>query len=244
MATTLAILCTDAPITAPALQQALSVAADKSFNCISIDGDTSTNDMVALLANGAASENGTKVTFDAFAASQSADFVAFQKILTEFMAELAKLVIRDGEGASKFITIRVRGAPSYAAGKHIASVIARSVLVKTGIYGGDPNWGGILVSLGASLIGTDFAGKRIIRPELTSVSFLPTDGAKALRFWERGRPVKTDEARVQDIMKMEDIEVMVDLRDDGNGTPDGEEAVYWTCDLTHDWVTINSDFAK
>jgi glutamate N-acetyltransferase/amino-acid N-acetyltransferase len=111
MATTLGIICTDAPITASALQQLLSIAADKSYNCISIDGDTSANDMVAIIANGAG--GGTEIDFGSAATSQSKDFVSFQRTLIKFMAEMAKLVVRDDEGSTKFITIRVRGAPSY-----------------------------------------------------------------------------------------------------------------------------------
>ncbi|KAF5877580.1 putative arginine biosynthesis bifunctional protein [Botrytis fragariae] len=240
MATTLGIICTDAPITPPALQQLLSTAADKSYNCISIEGDTSTNDMVTMFANGAAAPTHSPIDFDTLAASQSEDFVAFQKILIEFMADLAKLVVRDGEGATKFITIRVRGAPTYPAGKHIASVIARSVLFKMGVYGKDPNPIGVLAALGYSLMDTKFAGKGIINCELTSVSFVPVDGAEELNFVKRGKLMEVDESRVKELMEKEDVEVVVDLRDDGGGK--GEEAVYWTCDITHEFVTINGDF--
>lgn len=239
MATTLGIICTDVPVTPAALQQLLSHAADRSYNCISIEGDTSTNDMVAMLANGAA--GGTEIDFDPSAASQCVDFVKLQQTLTEFMVELAKLVVRDGEGASKFVTIRVRGAPSYHAGKHIASVIATSVLVKTAIS--NANYGEIMVALGYSLIGTEFAGQGIIVPELTSVSFVPVDGSPTLKFLEKGLPAEVDEARAKEVMKQEEIEVLVDLRDGENGVNSrGEEAVYWTCDLTHDYITINGDF--
>lgn len=241
MATTLGIICTDASVTPTALQQLLSTAADKSYNCISIEGDTSTNDMLAMLANGAA--GGTEIDFHPSAASQSDDFVAFQRTLVEFMAHMAKLVVRDGEGATKFMTIRVRGSPSYPAAKHIASVIARSVLVKTGIYGKDPSWGGVLAALGYSLIDTEFAGKGIIVPELTSVSFIPVDGGAVLKFLVKGSPAKVDEARAKEVMEQEDVEVIVDLRDDGKGAgQDIKEAMYWTCDLTHEFVTINGDF--
>ncbi|APA10948.1 arginine biosynthesis bifunctional protein [Sclerotinia sclerotiorum 1980 UF-70] len=247
MATTLGIICTDAPITPPALQQLLSTAADKSYNCISIEGDTSTNDMVAMLANGAAAPNNAHfpVDFDSSAESQSEDFIAFQRMLIEFMADLAKLVVRDGEGATKFITIRVRGAPTYPAGKHIASVIARSVLFKTGVYGKDPNPIGVLAALGYSLMGTEFAGKGIINPESTSVSFMPVDGTDELNFVKKGRLVKVDEVRAKKLMEEEDVEVIVDLRDDGRKwREDDEEAVYWTCDITHEFVTINGDFGN
>jgi glutamate N-acetyltransferase/amino-acid N-acetyltransferase len=197
--------------------------------------------MVAMLANGAA--GGTETGFHPSAASQSDDFVAFQRTLIEFMADMAKLIVRDGEGATKFITIRVRGSPSYPAAKHIASVIARSVLVKTGIYGKDPNWGAVLAALGYSLIDTQFAGKGIIVPELTSVSFMPVDGGAELKFLDKGSPAKVDEARAKEVMEQEDVEVVVDLRDGGKGAgQDVEETVYWTCDLTHEFVTINGDF--
>ncbi|KAF7881740.1 uncharacterized protein EAF02_006428 [Botrytis sinoallii] len=240
MATTLGIICTDAPITPPALQQLLSTAADKSYNCISIEGDTSTNDMVTMFANGAAAPRHSPIDFDTLAASQSEDFVAFQKILIEFMADLAKLVVRDGEGATKFITIRVRGAPTYPAGKHIASVIARSVLFKMGVYGKDPNPIGVLAALGYSLMDTEFAGKGIINRELTSVSFVPVDGAEELNFVKRGKLMEVDELGIKELMEKEDVEVVVDLRD--GGCESGEEAVYWTCDITHEFVTINGDF--
>lgn len=241
MATTLGIICTDAPISAPALQQLFSTATEKSYNCISVDGDTSTNDMLAMLANGAA--GGTEIDFHPSASSQSEDIVAFQRTLIEFMADMAKLVVRDGEGATKFITIRVRGALSYPAGKHIASVIARSVLFKTGIYGKDPNWGGVLAALGYSLMDTEFAGKGIIVRELTSVSVVPGDGSAVLKFLDKGVPAVVHEERAKEVMEQEDVEIMVDLRDDGKVREGGaEETVYWTCDLTHEFVTINSDF--
>lgn len=241
MATTLGIICTDAPVTPGALQQLLSTSADKSYNCISIEGDTSTNDIVAMLANGAA--GGSQIDFDPTANQQSEDFVALQKILIEYMADLAKLVVRDGEGATKFITIRVRGAPSYAAGKRMASAAARSVLLKTGIYGKDPNWGNVLVAMGYSLADTVFAGRGIIVPELTSVSLIPVDGSEALRFLHKGVPVEVDETATRVCMDQEDVEILVNLRDTQDDQ-DLEEAVYWTCDLTHEFITVNSDFRE
>lgn len=141
--------------------------------------------MVVMLANGAA--GGTDIDFHSGAASQSADFIAIQRTLIEFMSDMAKLVVRNGEGATKFITIRVRGSPSYPAAKHIASVIARSVLFKTGIYGKDPNWGGVLAVLGYSLVDTEFAGKDVIVPELTSASFMPLDGRSELKILNKVR---------------------------------------------------------
>ena len=199
--------------------------------------------MVAMLANGAA--GGTSIDFYRSAAAQSDDFFAFQRTLIDFMADLAKLVVRDGEGATKFITIRVRGSPSYSAAKQIASVIARSVLVKTGIYGKDPSWGTVLAALGYSLIDTEFEGKNIIVPELTSVSFVPVDGGAELKFLDKGSLAKVDEAREKEVMDQEDVEVVVNLRDDAEAAEQHvEEAVYWTCDLTHEFVTMNGDFSK
>ncbi|ROW09158.1 hypothetical protein VPNG_05756 [Cytospora leucostoma] len=257
MHTTLGIFCTDAPVSPRALQRLLSIAADKSYNCISIDGDTSTNDMVALLANGAAvysseqregapagSNEVVQVDWDPSKseASQSHDFSVLQVVLSDFLARAAQLVVRDAEGATKFITIRVRGCTETEASKRIASVIARSSLVKTGIYGGDPNWGGILAALGYSLVDTQFSGKGIIVPESTSISFAHsgTPGGY-IKFLHQGRPVEVEESNIREIMAMEDVEVVVDLRDTGSDyqTSDGE-SIFWTSDLTHDFVTINS----
>ncbi|TPX60529.1 hypothetical protein PhCBS80983_g01762 [Powellomyces hirtus] len=246
MATTLGILCTDAPVTPPALQQLLRNAADETYNCVSIDGDTSTNDIVAMLANGAAAAKGTSPIdlHGGSSSDQSPDFVAFQRILSEFMAEMAQLVVRDAEGASKFITIRVRGSPSHAAGKHIASVIAKSVLVKTGIYGQDANWHGILAAVGYALLETPFEGQGIIVPEQTSVSFVNASSrGELVKFFERGVPVPVHAGLVKQIMEAEDVETVIDLRDDGSCTSAARqegEAVYWTSDITHDFVSINS----
>lgn len=237
MATTLGIICTDAPVTPTALQILLKGAASKSYNCISIDGDTSTNDMVTMFANGAAAASPSQPAVD-ISPEPSADFVAFQHVLSGFMADMAKLVVRDAEGASKFITIRVRGSPSYEAAHHIASVIARSVLWKTGIYGQDPNWHGILAALGYSLLDTSFAGQGIIIPEQTSVSFM--DSSEAVKFLDRGVPVPVDEANIKQIMDKEDLETIVDLRHGTSPETTPEEAVYWTCDMTHDFISMNS----
>ncbi|KAF8858851.1 DmpA/ArgJ-like protein [Acephala macrosclerotiorum] len=230
-ATTLGIICTDAPIQPNALRQLLSTATDKSYNCISVDGDTSTNDMVAILSNGAA--GGNPISIHASAREKSEDFLSFQQTLTEFMSDMAKLVVRDGEGATKFITIRVRSAPNHEIGKHVASAITRSVLFKTAVYGKEANWGGVLVALGQSLMGTKWEGKGIIVPETTSISF----------FLDQGKQGEVDTARATEVMEHEDIEVQIDLRDGENVEgQELEEAVCWTCDLTHEFVTINGGF--
>ncbi|KAF2756122.1 Arginine biosynthesis bifunctional protein ArgJ beta chain [Pseudovirgaria hyperparasitica] len=227
MATLLGIVCTDAPISPAAIAPLLSSAIERSFNSISIDGDTSTNDTVALLANGAA--GGAEITSEA-----SPAYDEFKTVLTDFAADLAKLVVRDGEGATKFVTIRVKNAPSYAAGKRIGSSIARSPLVKTALYGKDANWGRILCATGY----TDGLPAGTIVPEQTSVSFIPSDGSEKLNLLVRGEPEKVDEERAKQILEMEDLEIEVKLREQEGG----EEAVYWTCDFSHEYVTINGDY--
>ncbi len=141
MATMLATIVTDADIAPAALDAALRAAVEVSFNSISVDGDTSTNDTVLVLANGAA---GRKLE----AGSQSAS--AFALALTDLCTDLAQQIVRDGEGATKFITVRVEGAASDADARRAAKAIANSPLVKTAFYGGDANWGRILCAVGYS----------------------------------------------------------------------------------------------
>jgi glutamate N-acetyltransferase/amino-acid N-acetyltransferase len=226
MATLLGIICTDAPVAAGPLQTALTSAITKSFNSISIDGDTSTNDTVALLANGAA--GGQAIT-----STSSPDFQAFQKTLTDFAIDLSKLVVRDGEGATKFVTIRVTNAATYKDAHRVASTIARSPLVKTALYGKDANWGRILCATGYA------EGVNSVIPEETSVSFVPTDGSEELKLLVRGEPEQVDEARAAKILEAEDLEINVRLSE-GKGYK--EEAVFWTCDFSHEYVTINGDY--
>ncbi|KAF2819175.1 bifunctional ornithine acetyltransferase/N-acetylglutamate synthase protein-like protein [Ophiobolus disseminans] len=226
MATLLGVICTDAPVAAGPLQTALTSAISRSFNSISIDGDTSTNDTVALLANGAA--GGQPIT-----QPSSPDFAAFQKVLTAFAIDLAKLVVRDGEGATKFVTIRVTNAATYPDAHRVASTIARSPLVKTALYGKDANWGRILCATGYA------EGVDSVIPEETSVSFVPTDGSDELKLLVRGEPEQVDEARAAKILEAEDLEINVSLSEKRGYT---EEAVFWTCDFSHEYVTINGDY--
>lgn len=220
MATLLGVITTDAPVAPALLSSLLTHAVNKSFNSICIDGDTSTNDTVALLANGAA--GGKEIS-----SASSKDYDAFQKILTEFATDLAKLVVRDGEGATKFVTIRVTESPSEAAARKIASTIARSPLVKTALYGKDANWGRILCATGYSLIsepGFPINDVPEVDPEKTSVSFVPMDGSPELKLLVNGEPESVDEARASQILEHEDLEIVVRL---GLGK---EEGIYWTCD--------------
>lgn len=226
MATLLGIIATDAPISPEVLPSALKYAVDRSFNSITIDGDTSTNDTVALLANGAA--GGGEIT-----RTSSPDFEVFQTVLADFSAELAQLIVRDGEGATKFVTIRVVESASEKAARKVASTIARSPLVKTALYGKDANWGRILCATGYSLIsepGEEVNEVPEIVPEKTNVSFIPTDGSAELKLLVNGEPEMVDEARAAEILEFDDLEILVRL-----GTGD-KQATYWTCDYSHEYM--------
>ena len=223
MATLLGVLCTDAPIEPTSLQELLNCAVARSFNAISIDGSTSTNDTLAILANGAA--GGQDVTED-----NVEDFQAMQAVLTDFTQRLSQLVVRDGEGATKFVRVRVVNSPSFHDTKLIASTIARDPLVKTALYGKDANWGRILCAIGY----TDVTDPSTIVPEKTSVSFVPTDGSEILRLVVNGEPESIDEPRAAQILAAEDLEILVDLG--GGSNDDGkEEASYWFCDFSHEY---------
>jgi glutamate N-acetyltransferase/amino-acid N-acetyltransferase len=221
MATLLGLMATDAPVSAESLQGILTHAVERSFNAISVDGDMSTNDTVAILANGAA--GGEEITKGSEAEK------ALQALVTEFAEDLSKLVVRDGEGATKFVTVSVKDAESFEDAKQVASTIARSPLVKTALYGRDANWGRILCATG-------YSGVKGVVPEKTNVSFIPTDGTKELKLLVNGEPENVDEDRASEILAMEDLEIRVTL-----GTGGGKEAAYYTCDLSHEYVTIVSE---
>jgi glutamate N-acetyltransferase/amino-acid N-acetyltransferase len=232
MATLLAIVATDAPISTPALQAALQAATHKSFNSISVDNDMSTNDILAVLANGAA--GGVEVTADG-----TADFEAFKTVLTDLATDLAKLIVRDGEGATKFITIRVTDAFSESGARQIAATVAQSSLFKTAMYGKDANWGRIVASAGSAFVRpgqTQVDDAPDLDPDTTSVSLVPTDGSPELKLLVNGVPEVVDEARAAEILEHEDIEIVLSLRTGSH------EAVHWTCDMSHEYVTINGDY--
>jgi glutamate N-acetyltransferase/amino-acid N-acetyltransferase len=276
MATLLGIVCTDVAIEPSSMRTLLRTTSNRSFNCISIDGDTSTNDTVALLANGAAAPAGTTPLHTArkynveSRAPAHPDLSAFQEVLKDFMIDLAKLVVRDGEGATKFVTIRVQADDNRDNAKRAAVSIATSALVKTALYGKDANWGRILCAIGYAPgimesrevpIHTAIAdghqknrrnapkntsGKEYepVKPENTSVSFVPADGSEELKLLVRGEPEQVDEERAKQILEMEDLEILVKLNDvPGKSTESvGVEEVFWTCDFSHEYVTINGDY--
>ncbi|KAG8839363.1 hypothetical protein FRC18_011474 [Serendipita sp. 400] len=222
-ATLLGVIATDAAISPPVLQEALTYAVNRSFNSISIDGDMSTNDTVVVFANGA---SGMPEIDDI----HSPEFHKFQQELTAFAADLAQLVVRDGEGATKFVTVNVRGALTYEDAHQVASKISTSALVKTALYGEDANWGRVLAATGSTHLSAP------ITPNTVSVSFIPTDGSEILPLLKNGEPEKVDEDRAKVILQKEDLEIRVDL---GMGN---EQASYWTCDFSHEYVTINGDY--
>lgn len=225
-ATLLGCIATDAPVAPAALQAALDYAVQRSFNAISVDGDMSTNDTVVVFANGAAEDALGEIdeTRDPEA------FVSFREGLTEFMQELAQLVVRDGEGATKFVTISVEGALSYEDAHKIASKISTSALVKTALYGEDANWGRVLAATGSVPLSAP------LDPTRVSVSFVPTDGSPVLPLLVNGEPENVDEVRAKEILSAEDLEVRVEL---GLGP---ESAKYWTCDFSYEYVRINGEY--
>ncbi|ODV64263.1 glutamate N-acetyltransferase [Ascoidea rubescens DSM 1968] len=225
MATMLGCFITDAPLSTSALNSILKYSVDRSFNCISVDGDMSTNDTILLLSNGA-SLSGKKTDV---INEDSPSYSQIRDIITSFAQSLSQLIIRDGEGATKFVTIKVNDAESYDDAKKIASSIANSSLVKTALYGQDANWGRILCAIGYSDID--------INPETINLSFIPTDGSSPLKLLSNGEPEIVDEERASQILKLTDLEILVEL-----GTGKGQNATYWTCDLSHEYVTINGDY--
>lgn len=232
MATLLGILATDAPVAPGVVAPVLKHAVDRSFNSITIDGDSSTNDTVALLANGAAGGN-------AVSSETSQDYAVFRDIVTEFATDLAKLIVRDGEGATKLITVRVVDSATDEAACAVARSVALSPLVKTAMYGEDANWGRILCAAGYALItppGQAPSEVTEIAPERTSVSFIPADGSVELKVLVNGEPEVVDEDRAKEILEASDIEILVKL-----GTGD-KSATFWTCDFSHEYVTINGDY--
>jgi glutamate N-acetyltransferase/amino-acid N-acetyltransferase len=225
MATMLSTIVTDAHIAQPLLQQALSAAVGKSFNCISIDGDTSTNDTVILLANGFAGN--TEIT-----SASSAEYSAFVDALTTICIDLAQAVVRDGEGVTKFVTIQVNGAISDAEAHAGANTVATSPLVKTAFFGNDANWGRILAAIGRAGIAVEPA----------TCSLFVTGGApkgerlSELQLVAAGTPLRYQEADAAARFAQAELDVRVELGL-GNGS-----ATVWTCDLSHEYVSINGDY--
>jgi glutamate N-acetyltransferase/amino-acid N-acetyltransferase len=211
MATLLAFVTTDAAVEPSDLRRIVSHAADTTFNAISIDGDTSTNDTLLVLANGASG-----VT------PKGADLAAFAEGIHTVCADLARMIVADGEGATKVFEVRVRGAASAADARLAARTITNSNLVRTAIHGGDPNWGRVLAAAGRSGARVDDRRASVRIGDL----YVYRDGA----------PLAVDDADVRALFAAAEIEIEVSL-----GLGDGQ-AVAWGCDLSAEYVRINAEY--
>ena len=215
MATMLAFLATDAAISPALLSRALKSAVGPTFNSITVDGDTSTNDTVALLANGQSAAR-------AIASAAGADYKSFCAALERVCRSLAISIVEDGEGAQRVIEIEVRGAPSDRDADRVARTIANSPLVKTAFAGADPNWGRILAAAGRSGAAFD--------PSRTNIWI---GGVAVCR---RGRELPFDEAAAHERMLAKYVPIRIDL---GSGRA---SARIWTCDFTQEYVHINASY--
>jgi glutamate N-acetyltransferase/amino-acid N-acetyltransferase len=217
MATMLGFIATDARVSLPLVKAAVAYAAQRSFNCISVDGDTSTNDSFMLITSATAQ-------MAEISNARSVEFAAFRDAVTDVAARLAQAIVRDGEGATKFITVSVEGGRTDDECRRIGFAIAHSPLVKTAFFASDPNLGRILAAIG-------YAGVADLDVEKLD---LYLDDVLVAR--HGGRNPAYQEADGQRVMKQSEITVRVALNR-GAAT-----ATLWTCDLSHDYVSINADY--
>ncbi len=213
MATMLAFISTDAKVEKDILQEILSFSVDNSFNKISVDGETSTNDMVLLMANG---KSGIEIK------KGTSGFNNFKEGLTTLTREMAKSIVSDGEGATKLVTVNVSGAKSKKDADLVGKSISNSSLVKTAIYGSDANWGRIISAAGQS--GAD------LNPEKISISF------NELPVLQPNYLVTLNEEEALKILSNNEFTINIDL---GLGI---EKSTWWTCDFSEEYVRINSDY--
>jgi glutamate N-acetyltransferase/amino-acid N-acetyltransferase len=214
MATLLAFILTDADIDDQAMKRALKEAADRSFNSITVDGCMSTNDSVFILANALAGNRKIRTS--------TRDYSVFTGMLTDVMTDLAKSIVRDGEGATKLIEIVVEGAKTTGEARAVAYQIARSNLVKTAFYGADPNWGRVISAVGA-------AGVTVNGDDVE----LYFDG---LPLFKKGQGVASHLKELAEVMKKDQVKVLVKL---GQGSKDFK---VYSSDLTLDYVKINAHY--
>ncbi len=214
MATMLCFLTTDAAVAPAALRQALVTAVDRSFNMITVDNDTSTNDTVCILANGRAGNPAIE--------AGAPEFHLFQRVLDEVCVTLAKAVARDGEGATRLLEVAVRGAATVEDARRAALAVAGSNLVKSAVFGADANWGRIMAALGYSGAAFD--------PDRVDVYLGP------VKLVARGRGAGFDEGLARDLLRKEEVRLEVHL-DHGPS-----QATAWGCDLTYDYVRINGSY--
>ena len=219
MATMLCFITTDAAISPELLQRALKTVADDTFNMISVDGDTSTNDMVAILASGMAGN--AEIT-----SPYGEDYSRFSAALFELMREISRQLAGDGEGATRLIECNVNGAATTADAKILAKSVVCSSLTKAAIFGADANWGRVLCALG-------YAGAKL---DVSRVGVEFRSAAGSIVVCEQGASVEFDEDRAKRILLEDEIAIDVTLGD-GAG-----QATAWGCDLTYDYVKINGDY--
>jgi glutamate N-acetyltransferase/amino-acid N-acetyltransferase len=212
LATMLGFLTTDADVPAALLGRALLDACETTFNAITVDGECSTNDSVFILANGASG-----VTVD------ESGYDAFVEALRTVCRELALGIVRGGEGATKLVTVHVTGARTYDDARRAARAIANSLLVKTAIHGGDPNWGRLVAVAGRCGAEFDLGRARVLIGDIV--------------LFEGGRPFDERAPQAASYLQNRDVRVSVDL---GTGGP--EDATMWTCDLSADYVRINAEY--
>jgi glutamate N-acetyltransferase/amino-acid N-acetyltransferase len=218
MATMIAVITSDAAITRGLLDKALRRAVERSFNRLTIDGDTSTNDMVLIMANGEAKNSVIE--------KEDAAYSAFARALESVCKKLVRMMARDGEGATKLLTVDVRGAKDESAAADIARAAAGSSLVKAACFGADANWGRVICAAGYS--GADFDPDR--------VKILFESRAGSVLVCDNGAPVEFLEEKAKKILLEEEITIILDL---GSG-PGKAEA--WGCDLSYEYVKINGDY--
>lgn len=214
MATLFGWITTDVRIEQTLLQKATAIAGETSFNRITVDGDTSTNDCLFVLANGLAKNE--PIT------SENDDYLTFLQALTKVCLELAKMIARDGEGATKLVEIKVSGAKTEEEAVKAGKSVATSNLVKTALFGEDANWGRILAAVGYSGVAID--------PERVSISL------GDLPVYQKGVGLVFDEAKAKQILSQKEILIHIDLGDGREG------ASVWTCDLSYDYVKINGSY--
>lgn len=215
MATMLAFITTDADISSELLQPLLKDIVDRTFNAITVDGDTSTSDQCIVLASG--------VSGVCISDTASPLYQEFSDVLEAVMLHLAKAIARDGEGATKLVEIRVTGAPSDSGARSVAKTIAESPLVKTALFGNDPNWGRLMAAAGRA--GVPF------EPGAASASIA------GIEVYRAGVPTDFNAAEVSDAMKMPDVLIEVDLGDTASGA-----FTFYTCDFSYDYVRINAEY--
>ena len=214
MATMLGFVTTDCAISPPLLRKALRETVKATFNCVTVDGDCSTNDTVAVFANGAAGNRTIRAA--------GKDYAAFGKGLLAVCEELARALARDGEGATRFVEVRVTGGRTETEADVVARAIANSPLVKTAIHGGDPNWGRIVCAAG-------YSGAQV-EPEKMRLRI------NGVQLFRNGTPCRVRRDRLAGCMKPRDIHIRLDL---GRGK---RVARMWTCDFSKEYVAINAEY--